>query len=140
MIGVNKMSNIVQQLIDGQAEIDRMRKEIKKVVLGLLGMTSGFHSRIASLDSREWIRFSYADCSWCLYRANAGEVAVDFVSGRSLVGVTSIYTTITKDYKIDPKWVKLTHSMLQIFVDGMLSTFPELAEKLEPFINAAADK
>lgn len=130
--------NIVQQLIDGQAEIDRMRKEIDQVVHMLLGLLSHVdRSRIVTCASQEWIRFNSSLCVWMIYKANEKEIHVDC---RLVKGNWQAYTTLITGYRTDYSLVKEVYSGLSVFVEGMFDRFPGLKDQVRPFLDTVAAK
>lgn len=134
-----RMDTTAHQLVSGQAEIDRMRKEIVFVTNCLAGFVknsdchpnSNFRYGKASLTKAdgdlEWevetIPFSGGNVS-IRCRGSEGDL---ILSTRSLLPVPLQY-------------VKRVHRSLDVLLQKMLHDFPVLKQRLQPLLDAAASE
>jgi len=132
VIGVNKMSNIVQQLIDGQAEIDRMRKEICQVVNMILGLATDVDAYYWTTDRHEFVSHG------CVWEVSRTEPHNRLWARCFSLGPLS-YESSWKPNMIEPSAVKRVHEGLKVFINGMLSVCPNLSERLQDFLDVAKE-
>ncbi len=122
-------TNIVDKLIRGSQNIDRMRSE----VIWVVGMILGFLEKESGLPEGGPERSFHSNgCEWLLRRKikGAGLVVQCLIEGE-----VAYYSTM-RDPIFLPK-AQRVHDGLIIFVEGSIREFPFLAEKLKPLLNAS---
>jgi len=124
-------ADIHRQLIDGSAYIDRMAKEtdqLVKMIRGLVVRSIPVQGIQVSFESSScvWDIVSYMECR---------DLRIECWLVESY-GRTSGYSS-TGQYGGYRKTAQRVYESLPQFVEGMLKTFPELAEDLRPFIDAS---
>ena len=120
------MENLIQKLVLGSAEINRMRKETGVIVGMLVGQLDPqtFERQQLKTESVEW-----------LVRKDNGKVKVDCVvkvGGQLGMGYANYGDGTYRAETVQP-----TYESLPEFVENMLTAYPYLREKLEPFLHAA---
>lgn len=150
-------NGIAAKLIAGQQNIDVMRKEIRDVIKMLLGLLRledlYFLDKSARLGDRRGKTFSEDKYEWQIL-ADGDRVQIQcyihsFVPGvysgyRIPYRITATLNKDSKDFKED--WIfGITHAQdvrdgLDVFVNGMMATFPKLPDQVEPFLRAAERK
>ena len=141
VIGVNKMSNnIVQQLVDGQAKIDRMRKEVEMLVHMMLGLlhldrTDPLFKKPTLLKVYESSKCVWTISSWPTDKTLAAECMIAFAGG-----YMGGYTTLKGSFPFNYDSVGRVHDCLPEFIEGMFTHFPELEDRVRPLLDAAASK
>ena len=136
---------IAQQLLNGSRNIDRMRIEVHqivKMVVGLACKFDGTHRHIKLNEtfvsgSHKWevIGETY---SW---DPKPDKIIVKCLQKVAMGGYELVYSS--RDGEIceiyfHTETVQSVYENLHVFVNGMLSVVPELADKLKPLINASS--
>ncbi len=127
----------VKKLIRGSYNIDRMRREIDEVVSMILGMPCIAHLK-DSPEKVHWIARSSANRNygWIL-RTSSGELIASFFHGDEELPTTYYSSRFTTSNGIKLRHVKCVHDHLDLFVERMMESYPDLRKDLQPLINAA---
>jgi hypothetical protein len=146
-----KMSQSITflEILNGSQEIERMRKCIKGTVSTMIGVLSSEdlepYRKVHGKTSRPPIIFQSGSFKWKVRTVtphrNEGDVWISDVSlvfGEQEQICFDFHLTSSDPsptLKLDQ--VESTYKTLQVFVDGMIDTFPSLVGKLAPFVRAA---
>jgi hypothetical protein len=130
-------SNIVEKLIRGSAEIDRMKKEIIAVANMVCGLVDAILTSSAS--SYDWAstgKETHISCgrvSWIIWvRPMEKPRVYGFVKYESGSCGTGVLDGIPLDK------VSLVHSSLDQFVEGAIKNFPGLYSKMSPLLDVSS--
>ncbi len=158
--------NIVDQLVRGSKNIDRMRQEIDHIVYTLIGLVGTSPSlnpvcegarvfvEYYALEARPRFQriFPSTRCIWSVtFGKNGSNVTVNCVTSpedanystsfEERVGAGRIYTSYddsrVRREACRMKDVKTIHDALPALMGGMAEIFPGLTERWQPFIDAA---
>lgn len=129
--------NIVEQLLRGSDNIDRMRKEVECVVRMIIGLLElpRHETVVRKFENREckWMLIWYKEGS-CLRR----ELPVVQCWLKREYGSRLAYSTDSGEINsFCMEVVQEVHQNLSGFVYGMLKDFSELCPKIRPFLVAA---
>jgi len=127
-------TNIVEQLLRGSENIDRMKKEVECVVR----MVIGFANRRVSLWQDFEVEFDSPTCLWKVQRteySNTLEVECHLHKSYGLCSVYTNTTHFTSFFHLEE--VQVVWQDLSTFVEGMATTLPALNEDWKPLLDAA---
>ena len=144
-------TGIVRQLLDGSAEIDRMRKEIDLTISILMGfihperMTRKLKNNVSHIflgiaNPKDY----HGKAHWII----SGESQSDGVSSKPMVECMVGDNHSHPDYQwphsekfqMALRHVQVVYESLPVFVEGMAREFPQLSDDCQPLINAAVAK
>ena len=133
---------IAQQLLNGSRNIDRMRIEVHqivKMVVGLACKFDGTHRPIKLYEnfgsgSHKW-EVTGETYSW---DPRPDKIIVKCRQKVAMGGYRLVYSSHDGEIYFRTETVQPVYENLHLFVNGMLSAVPELADKLKPLINASS--
>ncbi len=142
-------TNIVQQLLKGSAEIDRMRSEIDQIIAMMIGYLTKIRPEIRGdlpgrkheLD-RSGFRFNHHDETWIVGRIADGtnrpfiEMEISPWEGFRTI-YYSEWAGVEKNRILSAAHVIGIHAALPRLVEGLLKKYPELAQSWSPLLKAA---
>ena len=130
---------ITKRLVKGSQNIDRMKNEVEQVVQMIIGFTIRCDSARHKDEISE--TFESEQCQWTvngsvnIFDHSKSTITVEcWVRGR--FGAKA-YSSQRNSYPFHTEAAQCVFEGLPVFVEGMLRVFPELREKIEPFMNAA---
>lgn len=144
--------NVAQSLVRGSDNMNKMRSDIERVITMVLSLVDNNDiEKYVNFDDQGATNFQSPDCDWILRwevgRKNPGISAVScyLVEDSGTSSKRVLLFNVSQDLRIILKTSQLCHldkvqrvyEVLPVFVDGMLKTFPYLAERLEPFFKAS---
>lgn len=140
-----EQTNIVQKLLKGSAEIDRMRLEIDQLISLIIGYINQIRGgldlpgRLGSLG-RQGVRFESGMETWIVGRIADGSnrIFVELVvSPRS--GMRTVYSSEWKKLgkKVETEHVRGVYKALPRLVTELEKKFPNLTSAWAPLIKAA---
>ena len=141
-----KKNNIASQLLNGSAEIDRMRREIHALVSLVVGYVRETYTVAAREADYQSITKSLGDGTWNINGRIVTDGDTQFTFHVTCFipefgpGTAYQYSEFEKkSHTIPARLVKAVHETLEKFVEGILEKFPAVATAWKPLIEAAAE-
>ena len=140
--------SIVQQLLNGSAEIDRMKKEIDSVVKMVVGLLRDWDimqwksNIIPDTNHRCGRVFQSSKCEWIIKMNEHSKFDVECII-LSQADHASDRTTCAYDSRrnfFSLEYVERVHQCLNVFVISMALDFPNLTERMKPLLEANPQK
>ena len=141
--GVPEMEemNIVQKLLKGSAEIDRMMSEIDQIVALLIGYLSKVEEVMPTrtkVFDRSGHKFNHGDETWMVGRiADCGRVFIELEVSPWSGLRTVYYSEWGKQHTVESYHVKGIHDALPRLVEALAKRYPSLSEAWQPLLKAA---
>ncbi len=141
-------NEMVNQLLRGSWDIDRMKKDIEQIVRMVRGLVAPSleSMRVPDLGLQMTI-YKSPSCVWRMHILGKGfgclsqrtEVYCELsCHGQPERGLVTHYRHIHGgDTGLSVENVRRVYESLPKFLEGMLNTFPELKERFKPFIDEA---
>jgi len=121
-----------------------MKKEVEELIPMLIGLAiishSGPISTVANTFANEQIEWRLTGVVYIMSRKDSHLKVECWLKKKIGTGnaMTASYTNEGSWWGARPSEnIQRTHEGLAVFVEGMLSAFPDLQEHLEPFLSAA---
>lgn len=138
-------NTVAHRLIAGSTAIDRMKKEVEQVirmVMGLLNAGDLFRKGVSS-TGEFYVEFRDYACERCEWRVSVNrypsvycvECWIPFQRGA--LSLKLAYSSTPNAIPFRTENAQRVHEALSVFVQGMIEHFPELSERLQPFLDAA---
>ncbi len=131
---------LARSLIDGQREIDRMKKEIEQIVTMAVGFFHNWNEEIENeaiaLDSNEENLCSIGEFDEITWTIERDRERLIIRCNHSLFGTRYSYDERNSSFRGISN-VKQIHNSLDAFVGAMVARFPWLAILWEPILLAA---
>ncbi len=129
----------VAEIIRGSQNIDRMKQEIKQVVNLFCGLIDSRKFKVNHRYEPIPVNFVGDECIWFVYptfiHSLKNDITVECrINNDGCEGVP-IFSNKVDGIRLDR--VKRIHLALSVFVDGMLTTFPDLKNAIRPVLNAS---
>lgn len=138
-------TNIVQKLLKGSAEIDRMRSEIDKTISLLIGFlmkvepmsANPMPVRTSPLD-RSGFKFNYDVETWMVGRIMDSNKIFIELEVSPWEGVRTVYNSEWgKKLTVEAGHVRGIHKALPRLIEGLMKEYPALNYAWAPLIKAA---
>jgi len=135
-MNTQEAQKIVQNLIKGSQEIDRMRKEVDCVVKMIIGFVDLYH---CSWEDYRRERFFLSNSKYCWEifmnpRPKGLEVKFLYIEDESSPPRCLFYCGQPIFFL---NQVKIVYDALPVFVKGMVRMFPDLQNRWQPLLDAA---
>lgn len=135
-------SNIVEQLLRGSAEIDRMKKEIGQIIQMLVGYLNQFDlvrpAKEKGFDANLELYFEKGVTRWIVARNASRDTVIIDLEIRPWDGIRKVYCNqwhqSTMPSSLDILGI---HESLPILVEGLAKRYPQLQEAWKPLLQAA---
>ncbi|HWB33813.1 MAG TPA: hypothetical protein VG753_00615 [Candidatus Paceibacterota bacterium] len=137
------MATVVERILRGSAEIDRMRQEIIQITTMLLGLLP--EDFLKTMENKKVKHFEEDQGGWRLYRTDVAEVtknprlALNYDSWKGFEGRDRISYDSRYQNSLPARHVQRVHQSLSLLVDGMTSEYPFIAQQLKVFLEAAGE-
>ena len=137
-------ANIVDKLLRGSRNMDRMKSEthqIVKMVLGLVPQHRLFPEDDGTFQG--FLEFNNETCCWKIQELSEGTTMVTCYVPLEDPETRKIRLNESYRYLVDlpphhaTRLVYATHQSLPVFVEGMMKTFPELQERMKSLLEAS---
>lgn len=123
---------VVEELLQGSENINRMRREIDQVVRMVWGLA--YDARGGTQRTAYDSTFPCDSTDYVMHwRIMGSKVSLWKIGSVSI----QLYCAVEGAEKINVEFVQVVHENLTFFVRGMVELFPGLQQKMEPFIKAS---